>query len=124
MLDGTVVGWVADRAVERQDTFPGEEALDDGRVEWRAVVAFEEQWRAVTGAETVEPVEVTLCRFGSENQRLEVEVRGEVTGEHDHHAGIGGRGSQMKGIDGPGEVGLVPYDVKFCITQTSKVDAA
>jgi hypothetical protein len=37
-----------------------------------------------------------------------VEVRGEVAGEHDDGAGILGAVAQEEGVDGLGEVGLVP----------------
>ncbi len=58
VLDGTVVGGTADRAVERQDAAPGEEIVDDVRIEGRTVVAFEEERRAVAGGEMAEPAEV------------------------------------------------------------------
>jgi hypothetical protein len=55
---------------------------------------------------------------------FEVEVGGEVAGEYDDHAGIGGRGLQVKGVDGPGKVGQVPGDVEFRLTQTAELAAA
>ena len=90
MFDGPIVGRVSDRAVEWHDACSGKEAIEDGSVERCAIVALEQQRRAVAAAKTLEPIEVVPCGFGHEEQRFEVEVGGEVTSQHDHHAGIGG----------------------------------
>ena len=124
MFDGSIVRGVADGAVERKDAVSGEEVVEDGSVEWRAVVALEQQWRAVTGAKPLEPVEVVEGGFCVEDERIEVEVRCEVAGEDDHHAGISGRGSQVESVDGPGEVGQVPGDAGFRVADSAEVAAA
>lgn len=124
VFDGSVVGRVADGAVEWEDAVGGEEVIEDGSVEWRAVVALEQEWRAMTGAKPLEPSEVVEGGFGVEDERIEVEVRCEVAGEDDHHAGIGGRGAQVEGVDGPGEVGQVPGDVGFRVADSAEVAAA
>ena len=124
VFDGTIVGRAADGTVEWQDAFCGDEVVEDGCVEWRAIVSLEQQWRAVARAEPLEPIEIVHGGFGGEDQRLEVDVGGEVAGEHDDHAGIGGRTLQMEGVDGPSEVGQVPGDVESGIAQSSEVVAA
>jgi hypothetical protein len=45
-----------------------------------------------------------------------VEVRGKVASKDDDHARIGWRGAELKRIDGPGEIGQVPCDMKFDFT--------
>ena len=74
VLDGTVVGGTADRAVDGQDAAPGEVIVDESRIEGLAIVAFEEERRAVAGDEKAEPAEVVESGFGGKNQRIEVEV--------------------------------------------------
>jgi hypothetical protein len=54
--------------------------------------------------------------FGFENQGFKVEVRGKVASKDDDHARIGWRGAELKRIDGPGEIGQVPCDMKFDFT--------
>ncbi len=90
MFDRAIVGRMADRTIEWQDAIFGNEVREDRSVEWRAIVTFEQEWSAVPRAKTLEPIAVVRCGFGHEDQRLEVEVRGEVTSQHDHNAGIGG----------------------------------
>ena len=78
----------------------------------------------MTGAKPLEPSEVVEGGFGVDDERIEVEVRCEVAGEDDHHAWIGGRGSQVEGVDGPGEVGQVPGDVELRIAEAPEMAAA
>ncbi len=90
MFDGAIVGRSADGAVKWQDAFSGDEVVEDGSVEGCAIVTLEQQRGAVLRAEPLQPIEIVHGGFRMEDERFEMEVGGEVAGEHDDHAGIGG----------------------------------
>lgn len=94
VLDGAIVGWPMDRAVDWQDAPLGEEAVDDVRIEGRAIVALEEERRAVAGDETAEPAQVFEGGLGAENQGLEVVMGGQVAGKNNDDARVGGSAPQ------------------------------
>ena len=119
VLDGAVVGGTSDRTVDGQDAALGEQVIDDVRIEGGAVVAFEEQRRAVAGDEKSEPAEIVECGLGGKNQRFEVEVGGQIAGKDHNDAGVRGGGTQQHRVNGPGEIGEVPGDVELGIAQAA-----
>ena len=51
---GAVVGRVVRRVVQREHPVKGKNGIDLAAVEWGAIVAFEEQWGAVSGEGGIE----------------------------------------------------------------------
>jgi len=116
VLDGAVVGRVIRRAVERQHALRGEEVLEVQLVEGAAVIAFEEERRTVLRKEHREPEGVLLGGLGRQDQRVEVEVGGEVTSQDHDVSGAARGGLDLAGVDGPDQVGLEPLDVEGLLT--------
>ena len=101
---GAIVAWVSRWIVERQYPISGQHLINFAAVEGRAVVALEEQGRAVLFESGFEEGGDLRAVLGGTDDGIDAVARGQVVERDDFPAVICG------GVGGPGEVGPEPVD--------------